>query len=107
MVLWSRYHWDAGNLTKCQKHGVTIAEIEHVLDNDPFLFPDYDHSQVEDRNVAIGRNQVGRPVFVIFTLRLWEGVERVRPVSARYMHRKEIKRYGYLWRSEGSENDDG
>ena len=44
---------------------------------------------------------------MIFTLRLVDGVEHVRPVSARYMHRKEIEKYGYLWRSQGSENDDG
>jgi hypothetical protein len=27
----SRYDWDAGNLAKCQKHGVSIAEIEALL----------------------------------------------------------------------------
>ncbi len=102
----SRYEWDAGNLDKCQTHGVSIAEIEQVLDNDPFLVPDYDHSQHEDRNIAVGTNRSGRPIFVIFTLRLSGGEELVRPISARYMHRKEIEKYGRLWRQEGSETDE-
>ncbi len=99
----SRFEWDAGNLDKCQRHGVTIAEIEYVLANAPFLVPDYAHSQIEDRHIAVGANRIGRLVFVIFTLRLSDGNELVRPVSARYMHRKEIDRYDKLWRQEGSD----
>ncbi|MBL8596792.1 MAG: BrnT family toxin [Devosia sp.] len=89
----SRYEWDAGNLTKCQSHGVTVAEIEHVLDGDPFLVPDYGHSGAEERTIAIGSNRVGRPIFVVFTIRVAEGREIVRPISARYMHKKEIERW--------------
>ena len=102
MSVVSRYVWDAGNLDKCQKHGVTIAEIEHVLDGDPFIVPDYEHSELEDRNIAVGLNRSGRPVLVIFTIRMSGEGEAVRPLSARYMHRKEIERYERLWRSEGS-----
>lgn len=102
----SRFEWDAGNLAKCQKHGVTMHEIEHVLGNDPYLVPDYEHSQSEDRNIAVGLNGSGRPVFIVFTLRMLNGSELVRPISARYMHRKEIERYEHLWRSEGSETED-
>lgn len=106
MAIRSRFDWDAGNLAKCQKHGVTIAEIEHVLANDPFLAPDYEHSGAEDRIIAIGPNAGGRPVFVIFTRRMAEGEELVRPISARYMHRKEIDRYEHLWRSQASKTED-
>jgi uncharacterized DUF497 family protein len=106
MTLKSRFEWDAGNLAKCQTHGVTIPEIEHVLDSDPYLVPDYEHSQREDRNIAVGVNASGRPVFVVFTLRILGGDELVRPLSARYMHRKEIEKYEHLWRSESSETDD-
>ena len=102
----SRYEWDAGNLAKCQTHGVTIAEIEQVLGNDPFLVPDYDHSQHEDRYIAVGANRTGRLIFVIFTLRVSDRRELVRPISARYMHRKEIERYGKLWRQEGPDPED-
>lgn len=99
MAMLSRFEWDAGNLVKCQKHGVTIAEIEYALADDPFLVPDLDHSRHEDRIIAIGRNQAGRPMFVVFTLRFVDGMEHVRPVSARYMHRKEIESYGDIWRT--------
>jgi uncharacterized DUF497 family protein len=102
MSVVSRYVWDVGNLDKCQKHGVTIAEIEHVLDGDPFIVPDYEHSELEDRNIAVGLNRSGRPVLVVFTIRMSGDREVVRPLSARYMHRKEIDRYERLWRSEGS-----
>jgi uncharacterized DUF497 family protein len=102
----SRYEWDAGNLAKCQTHGVTIAEIEHVLDNDPFLVPDYEHSGQEDRSIAVGTNRPGRRVFVVFTIRVREGREVVRPLSARYMHKKEIERYERLWRQEGPKVQD-
>jgi uncharacterized DUF497 family protein len=106
MTLRSRFDWDAGNLAKCQKHGVTTIEIEHVLDSDPFLVPDYQHSQDEDRHIAVGLNRSGRPIFIVFTLRMLDGEESVRPLSARYMHRKEIEIYEQLWRSKGSEVQD-
>ena len=102
----SRYEWNAGNLAKCQTHGVTIAEIEHVLDSDPFLAPDHRHSELETRNIAVGPNGSGRPIFVIFTNRIADGRELVRPISARYMHRKEIERYAKLWRTEGTNTED-
>lgn len=106
MALRSRFDWDAGNLAKCQKHGVTTEEIEQVLDSDPFLVPDYGHSEKEDRHIAVGINRIGRPVFVIFTRRMLGDREVVRPISARYMHRKEIAAYEQFWRSEGSAADD-
>jgi uncharacterized DUF497 family protein len=93
MAQFSRFDWDAGNLAKCQKHGVSIVEIEELFRSDPSVGRDERHSEVEDRYVAIGRNRVGRPIFVIFTFRVTNGNRLVRPVSARYMHRKEIDRY--------------
>ncbi len=64
-----------------------------MLDSDPLLFPDYGHSGVEERTIAIGTNRVGRPVFVVFTIRMAENREVVRPISARSMHRKEIDKW--------------
>jgi uncharacterized DUF497 family protein len=100
MSVVSRYEWDVGNLDKCQKHGVTIAEIEFVLDHEPFLYPDYGHSGAEQRTIAVGANRAGRPVFVVFTVRETQAGEVVRPVSARYMHRKEIVK----WQVEKSQS---
>ncbi|MGC8625015.1 MAG: BrnT family toxin [Phycisphaerae bacterium] len=87
------FDWDAGNRAKCQKHGVSITEIEAIFDHEPHVAPDPDHSDVEDRLIAIGRNSRGRPMFVAFTIRQRGTLRLIRPVSARYMHQKEIKHY--------------
>jgi uncharacterized protein len=87
------FDWDTGNLEKCQKHGVSVAEIEALLRSDPGIAPGPDHSAQEDRFIAVGRNAAGRPLFVAFTFRMKDGQRLIRPVSARYMHKKEIEGY--------------
>jgi uncharacterized DUF497 family protein len=86
--------WDAANREKCSKHGVTIAEIEALLSGEPHVAPDVRHSEGEVRLIAIGRNISGRPMFVAFTARTIRGRRLLRPMSARYMHAKEIGAYG-------------
>jgi predicted DNA binding CopG/RHH family protein/uncharacterized DUF497 family protein len=61
------FDWDEGNLEKCQKHGVSIGEIEALLSSDPGVAPDPGHSEQEDRFIAVGRNAAGRPIFVAFS----------------------------------------
>ncbi len=51
------------------------------------------HSDEEDRLIATGRAANGRHIFVVFTLRERAGRTMLRPVSARYMHRREIMTY--------------
>jgi uncharacterized protein len=87
------FDWDAGNREKCEKHGVSIAEIESLFETGASVQPDLDHSDAEERFKAIGRTEVGRYVFVVFAIRLRGGVQMIRPISARYMHRKEIEHY--------------
>jgi uncharacterized protein len=88
------FDWDEGNREKCQKHGVSIAEIEALfLKADPFIGEDVEHSEHEDRFFAVGNAPTFRMIFVIFTFRQRDGLNIIRPVSARYMHRKEIERY--------------
>jgi uncharacterized protein len=88
------FDWDEANRAKCQKHGVSITEIEHVLGNaETYLVPDVKNSDIEPRFIAIGRNASGRFTFVIFTLREVRNRTLWRPISARYMHKKEIARY--------------
>ena len=87
------FDWDDGNLAKCQKHGVSIAEIERLLSSDPAVAPDLKHSVEEDRLIGVGRNAAGRPMFVAFTVWMNEGQRLLRAVSARYMHKKEAERY--------------
>jgi uncharacterized DUF497 family protein len=85
--------WDDGNRAKCGKHGVTLAEIEQALRGELVVVDDPEHSAVEPRFRGVGRTRSGRHVFVAFTIRGDYAAPRVRPISARYMHRKEIERY--------------
>ena len=87
------FDWDDAHLEKCQKHGVSVAEIEALLRGTPRVAPDPKHSASEDRLIAVGRNAAGRAMFVAFTIRVRDGRRLLRLVSARYMHRKEILRY--------------
>ncbi len=86
--------WDHGNQEKCQKHGVTQEEIEAVLGHPATaVFPDVSHSQREERFWAIGKTLKGRHVFLVFTLRTRHDGVWMRPLSARYMHQKEVRHY--------------
>ena len=87
------FDWDDGNLEKCQKHGVSYEEIEAAFENGAMVVPDPAHSIAEQRLIAVNRNLEGRPLFVAFTLREIGELVLVRPVSARYMHQKEIEKY--------------
>lgn len=85
------FDWDDGNWPKCGKHGVSREEIEQVLLGAPAVLDDPHPG--EPRTKAIGRTQAGRYVFLVFTLREIDGESLLRPISARYMHQKEIDRY--------------
>jgi len=89
----SGFDWDHGNRTKCQKHGVTIAQIEALFQRGPRIAPDPKHSADEDRLIAVGRTSAGRPLFVAFTIRTKNSGRLIRPVTARFMHAKEIEAY--------------
>ncbi len=88
----SGFDWDDGNRPKCQKHGVPIAEIEALFVHGPRVAPDPKHSADEDRLIAVGKTGT-EPLFVAFTMRTKEGRRLIRPVTARYMHAKEIAAY--------------
>lgn len=87
------FDWDSGNRAKCEKHGVTILEIEQLFTRPIAILPDEANSKSEKRFRAIGRIGTGRGVFIVFTLRTKKGEVLIRPLSARYMHRKEINQY--------------
>ena len=87
------FDWDSGNRAKCQKHGVSLAEIEALFRNAPRIAPDPKHSDDEDRLIAVGKTSAGRPMFVAFTIRTKSNRPLIRPVTARYMHAKEIVAY--------------
>jgi uncharacterized DUF497 family protein len=87
------FNWDEGNREKCQKHGVSIATIERLFHGPLAVFPDPAHSDAEERLKAIGITNDGRGILIVFTLRQQGDEMFIRPVSARYMHRKEMDHY--------------
>ena len=87
------FDWDEGNRAKCQIHGVSIGEIEELFARHHTIRVDVEHSLVEERFKAIGQTDAGRFVFLVLTVRERDGKAYIRPISARYMHRKEVEHY--------------
>jgi uncharacterized DUF497 family protein len=87
------FDWDDGNRSKCQQHGVSQAAIESMFRGSIAVLPDPIHSKSEERFKAIGKSDRGRWIFVVFTVRTRRGKRLVRPISARYMHNKEVNHY--------------
>jgi uncharacterized DUF497 family protein len=96
------FQWDAGNWSKCGRHGLTKTEIEAVFERGVVVAPDIRHSETEDRHIAIGHTTDDRPVFIGFVLRTQNGRALIRPITARYMHAKEVRRY----EAQGSADED-
>lgn len=88
------FDWDDGNREHCAKHGVTAAAVEALFGGVIDVFPDLRHStDSETRSIAVGRTARGRHMLVVFTVRKKGALRLIRPISARYMHAKEVKHY--------------
>jgi len=92
------FDWDRGNRAKCQKHGLSIAQIESLFVRPLAILPNVADSRDERRFCAVGLTDSGRRVFLVFTLRRKgdkHGGDKqlIRPISARYMHKREIESY--------------
>jgi len=85
------FQWDTGNLDKnWLKHRVSRLEIEQVFFNRPLVVSaDDQHSEQEQRYFALGRTELGRRMFLVFTVRR----DLIRVISARDMSRSERKVY--------------
>jgi len=88
------FDWDSGNTPKLwERHHGTPGECEQVFFGEPLLVaPDLRHSKTEQRWAAWGRTAEGRELTVVFTLR----GDRIRPLSARDMNRKERRLYAQV-----------
>ena len=93
MMKFEGFNWDIGNEKKCEKHGLSKVEIEEFFSRKLFVAPDIKNSISEERFLAIGQNAEKRPMIVIFTFREINGAKLIRPISARYMHEKEVRKY--------------
>ena len=85
------FEWNKWNLDKSYvKHGITPKEAEEVFINEGSnVIPDIKHSQKEDRFIILGKSTDRKNLFVVFTMR----GSKVRIVSARRMHKKEVEKY--------------
>jgi uncharacterized DUF497 family protein len=72
---------------------LTRDTIEEFIAAEIRIAPDPKHSSREDRFLAIGEVPNGKPMIVAFTFRVREGPTLIRPISARFMHAKEAKKY--------------
>jgi uncharacterized DUF497 family protein len=93
MIEFDDFDWDDGNRDKCLKHGLSVLQVEEFFRQRPNIRPDIDHSSTEDRYLAIGPGRDGKRIFAVFTVRMRDGLVLARPISVRYMHIREIKRY--------------
>jgi len=85
------FDWDDGNKQKnWEKHQVDFRECEEVFFNQPLLIKeDLKHSSQEKRFFVLGRSDIGRTLFLVFTLRN----NKIRVISARDQSKKERKIY--------------
>ena len=89
----SGFDWDEGNRAKCQKHGLTVAHIEALFAGNPRIAHDPKHSDDEDRLIAGGQNEYGTASFRRVHDWVINNRRYIRPVTARYMHAKEVAVY--------------
>ncbi len=85
------FDWDEANSGKnWQKHKVSKIECEQVFFNSPLITAnDEKHSESERRWFLLGRTDMDRKLFVVFTLRK----NLIRIISARNMSKKERELY--------------
>ena len=85
------FDWDEGNSAKCTNHMLSQGAIEAMFDRPLMISPDPFPGEARFR--AVGRDVDGRAVFLVFTTRERDSLRLIRPISARYMHQREIDAY--------------
>lgn len=85
------FDWDEGNKQKnWEKHQVDYRECEEVFFNKPLLIgDDTNHSFQERRYYVLGQTDIGRALFLVFTVRN----SKICVISARDQSKKERKIY--------------
>lgn len=96
------FEWDEGNETKnWTKHRVSRSECEEIFFNRPLVVAeDSQHSQEENRFLALGHTDRGRRLFLVYALRH----DRIRVISARDMTPREKRVYEAEMVNEYEEN---
>ena len=85
------FDWDEANSEKnWRKHKVSKVECEQVFFNSPLIIADDEkYSDFEKRWYLLGRTDMDRRLFVVFTIRK----NLIRVISARNMSIKERESY--------------
>lgn len=85
------FQWDSGNSEKnWEKHQVFKAECEQVFFNKPLVVSDTKDKKVKEKRwYILGRTDLDRLLFVVFTIRK----NLVRVISAIDMSKKERVKY--------------
>lgn len=85
-----RYTWDNAKAeSNRSKHGVSFERLESMFAN-ALIFEDLDHSEEEDRYIAIGFDDKGRLLTAAFTR---PDDETIRFISARPANKSESEVY--------------
>ena len=88
----SSFDWDDGNLEKLKKHRISTSIAEEFFSSSEiFIINDRKHSFIEPRFIAFGR-YLNRDMYIAFTFRANSGILKIRIISARYVHKKELGR---------------
>lgn len=88
-----RFEWDQSkNKANIKKHGVSFEEAQSIF-YDPMakVANDPEHSEEEDRFIAIGHSSLHRQLLVVHCYR--EAERTIRIISARKLTRTEKKQY--------------
>ena len=93
IIKYDGFDWDHGNLNKISSR-VPTAAVE-ALFKGPVLYKlDLRHSFNEVRFIAVGyTSEPKRCLFVAFTVRQKDDYLLIRPISARFTHKKEEDAY--------------
>jgi len=89
------FDWDEGNRTKSWiKHRVSAKEQEQAFFiKKKIVIEDKKHSEKERRFLLYSKTHKGRRIIIAFTIRRVDEKEKIRPISARPMNRKEAELY--------------
>jgi len=93
------YRWDPEKESQNRrKHGVRFLSAIEIFD-DPAVLTifDSDHSDSEDRWIAMGKEREGEILVVVFTIFVKPGREVYRIISAREATRSEFLQYYQGW----------
>jgi hypothetical protein len=87
------FDWDEGNTAKIESR-VSIKAVEEFFEMKIIFKEDTRHSLSEERFIAMGHTKSPkRCLFVAYTIRIKGNEILIRPISARFTHKKEEEAY--------------